>query len=194
MRLVSMATMTAGVLKQICKEHKLYTTPSLNDVLYCNYKGFGSISNLEPYSGLKALFLEGNALDSLEGLPALKDLKCLYVSDAPDAVLLILGQPCISSEIDRRYVQANMLYTLDGLEAQENLDTLNISGNRLQKLENLAGCANLHTLLCSSNELETVEDVAHLTECTQLSTLDLQENKLSDPAVRSLLYSCEPKL
>ena len=82
-----------------------------------------------------------------------------------------------------RYVQANMLYTLDGLEAQENLDTLNISGNRLQKLENLTGCANLHTLLCSSNELESVEDVAHLAECSQLSTVDLQDNKLADPEV-----------
>ena len=95
-----MCEMTPASLKQICKEHKLYTTPSLNDVLYgkaacmlqhqwssacadsvpvaaANYKGFGSIANLEPYSGLKALFLEGNALDSLAGLPTLKDLKCL---------------------------------------------------------------------------------------------------------------------
>lgn len=90
----------------------------------------------------------------------------------------------LTSAYSRRYVQANMLYTLEGLETQENLDTLNISGNRLQKLENLAGCANLHTLLCSSNELETVEDILHLTECTQLSTLDLQDNKLADPEAR----------
>ena len=66
-----MTEMSAATLKQICKEHKLYTTPSLNDVMYCNYKGFGEIANLEPYSGLKALFLEGNALDTLEGLPTL---------------------------------------------------------------------------------------------------------------------------
>ena len=72
-----MAEMTRQALKEICKEHQLYVTPQLNDKLYCNYKGFGSISNLEPYTGLKALFLEGNALDSLKGLPKLEELKCL---------------------------------------------------------------------------------------------------------------------
>ena len=69
--------MTGAVLLDICKEHKLYKTPSLNDTLYCNYKGFSSIKNLEPFTGLKALFLEGNALDSLDGLPQLDDLRCL---------------------------------------------------------------------------------------------------------------------
>lgn len=75
--LFRMTEMTRQVLKDICKEHQLYVTPQLNDKLYCNYKGFGSISNLEPYTGLKALFLEGNALDSLQGLPKLEELKCL---------------------------------------------------------------------------------------------------------------------
>ena len=80
-----------------------------------------------------------------------------------------------------RYVQANMLSSLEGLEAQEALDTLNVSGNRLKRLEKLAGCASLHTLLASSNELETVEDVQHLTECIQLSTVDLQDNQAGRP-------------
>ena len=70
--------MTGAVLLGICKEHKLYKTPSLNDTLFCNYKGFTKIANLEPFTGLKALFLEGNALDSLGGLPLLESLRCLY--------------------------------------------------------------------------------------------------------------------
>lgn len=69
--------MTSSVLLDICKEHKLYKTPSLNDSLFCNYKGFSSIANLEPFTGLKALFMEGNALESLDGLPRLPQLKCL---------------------------------------------------------------------------------------------------------------------
>lgn len=69
--------MTPEALKKICKVHKLYMTPELNDKLYCNFKGFTSIANLEPYTGLKALFLEGNAIESLDGLPALQELKCL---------------------------------------------------------------------------------------------------------------------
>jgi dynein assembly factor 1 len=69
--------MSRSVLLDICKEHKLYRTPSLNDKLYCNFKGFTSIENLEEYTELRALFLEGNALESLEGLSALKELRCL---------------------------------------------------------------------------------------------------------------------
>ena len=69
--------MSSAVLLDICKEHKLYKTPSLNDTLFCNFKGFSSIQNLEPFTGLKALFLEGNALDTLDGLPLLTELRCL---------------------------------------------------------------------------------------------------------------------
>ena len=72
-----MALMTKQALRQICKDHKLYMTPHLNDKLYCNFKGFGSIGDLEEYVNLGALFLEGNAIDSLEGLPPLSQLKCL---------------------------------------------------------------------------------------------------------------------
>lgn len=69
--------MSQSALRAICVEHKLYRTPALNDALYCNHKGFTALANLEPYTGLKALYLEGNALRSLEGLPPLAELKCL---------------------------------------------------------------------------------------------------------------------
>lgn len=71
--------MTKATLLEICKESKLYRTPSLNDKLYLNFKGFVDIGNLEEYVGLRALFLEGNAISSLEGLPPLKELRCLWV-------------------------------------------------------------------------------------------------------------------
>lgn len=69
--------MTRAALLDICKTLKLYRTPSLNDKLYCNFKGFTRIGGLEEYTNLKALFLEGNALASLEGLPPLPELRCL---------------------------------------------------------------------------------------------------------------------
>lgn len=72
--------MTKKVLQDLCKQHSLYRTPHLNDKLYLNFQGFLKIENLEPYSGVKALFLEGNALSTLEGLPALEELKCLCVA------------------------------------------------------------------------------------------------------------------
>jgi dynein assembly factor 1 len=69
--------MTRSTLRDICAQSKLYRTPSLNDKLYLNFKGFTHIAELDEYSNLKALFLEGNALQSLSGLPKLEQLKCL---------------------------------------------------------------------------------------------------------------------
>ena len=60
--------MTSRYLKQSCKENKLYQTPSLNDRLYLHFKGFIKIDNLNEYTGLKAIWLEGNGIEKLENL------------------------------------------------------------------------------------------------------------------------------
>lgn len=72
-----MSVMNKPTLLRICKEQGLYRTPSLNERLYLNFKGFVNIACLEEYVNLRALFLEGNAISSLEGLPPLKELRCL---------------------------------------------------------------------------------------------------------------------
>ena len=71
--------MTRERLRSICKEHDLYRTPQLNDKLFCNLQGFTSIGDLDEYTELRALFLEGNALSDLAGLPRLIHLRCLCV-------------------------------------------------------------------------------------------------------------------
>ena len=69
--------MTHASLLDACKEHDLYRTPYINDKLYLNFKGYARIENLEEYTGLKALFLEGNAFETLDGIPTLPLLRCL---------------------------------------------------------------------------------------------------------------------
>lgn len=150
--------MTKEVLREICHQHKLYRTPALNDKLYCNFKGFRSITNLEQYTGLKALFLEGNALESLEGLNAQKELKCLFA-------------------------QNNCIKELSGLEHLPALSNLNISNNNISKLDNLSCCPELETLVASDNQLKTLDSISHLSECPNVQTLDLQNNGLEDPGI-----------
>jgi dynein assembly factor 1, axonemal len=75
--------MSAQALRAICVQNKLYRTPHLNDNLYANFKGFRNLCGLEQYVNLKALFLEGNALEDLHDMPLLNDLKCLCVKRFP---------------------------------------------------------------------------------------------------------------
>jgi dynein assembly factor 1 len=66
--------------KFLRKEHKLYySTPELNDCLYLHYKGFRKIENLEEFTGLKVLYMEGNALSTIENLEHNINLRCLYL-------------------------------------------------------------------------------------------------------------------
>jgi hypothetical protein len=69
--------MTVPYIKLLCKEQKLYSTPSLNDKLYLHFKGFNKIQNLDVYTGLKTIWLEGNGLSKIEGLDECVEMRCL---------------------------------------------------------------------------------------------------------------------
>ena len=58
------------LLKSKFKEY--YTTPHLNTVLHLNYKGILKIENLDDFTGLRALYLNSNAIKKIEGLDTLE--------------------------------------------------------------------------------------------------------------------------
>jgi dynein assembly factor 1, axonemal len=107
-----MVDMEKALLKKLCRDHDLYVTPAINDKLYLHYKGFRCIQNLDEYTGLKVLWLEGNGLPRIEGLGNQTQLRTLYL-------------------------QENLIQRIENLEAQTELDTLNLSQNQISRIENL---------------------------------------------------------
>jgi dynein assembly factor 1, axonemal len=153
-----MTEMTVKVLKDLCKEHKLYTTPSINDKLYLHYRGFHSIQNLEAYTGLKALWLEGNGFSRIEGLNHLIQLRTLYLHE-------------------------NIIEKIEGLDQLVELDSLNLSKNFIKKVENISSLKKLTSLNLANNHLTTAADIVEVLELPALQTLDLQHNHLQDTAI-----------
>lgn len=146
--------MTAAVLLSAAIEHDGYETPELNDTLYLHFKGFQRIENLEPYVGLKSIWLEANGLSVIEGLSHLKELRCLFL-------------------------QRNLISRIENLEGLGQLVTLDVSENRLTVLENLATAVpNLQTLNVSRNALRDAKSIAEVGKMTKLTNLNLEYNKL----------------
>lgn len=160
-----MVDMTADALQQITKEMKQYNTPSLNDKLYLHFKGWKCIEPcIGAYTGVKALWLEGNGLGEIQNLDALVELRCLYV-------------------------QQNCLRSLEGLHNNQQLDAINACQNALTKIDHISHLSKLHTLQVANNHLGDASSVEHLTSCPSISVLDLQNNKLEDPVVLDILAS-----
>jgi len=134
-------------------------------VIHLTNKGLVKIENLERFTGLKCLYLEGNAFDTIEGLDALPQLMSLYL--AKNALTGISA----------------------GLSHLSQLVTLDLSYNLIRRLENLACLPRLESLLVTGNALTDASSVVELRGCPALSSLDLADNRIDDEAALEIVES-----
>jgi len=153
-----MVEMSKDILKQLCKQNGLYTTPHINDKLYLHYKGFNSIASLEEYTGLKAIWLEGNGLAKIEGLDKQILLRTLYLHE-------------------------NLIEKIENINHLVELDNVNLAKNYITRIENITELTKLTSLNLANNQLSSYSDVEDLLHCPSLQTLDVQHNKLNDPNI-----------
>lgn len=121
-------------------------------------QGFRSIKNLDEYTGLKVLWLEGNGLGKIEGLEHQTQLRTLYLHE-------------------------NLLQRIENLESQLQLDTLNLAQNQITRIANLGHMKLLTSLSLKANYLTTAEDLEHVLQLPSLAVLDVQSNRINDDRV-----------
>lgn len=149
--------MTKDVIVASCKANGGYAAPCLNDQLFLHCCGFTMIQNLEPYTDVKVLWLEQNALSELSGLESQK------------GALVSL------------FVQNNFIRSLSSLTATlHGLRVLNVSNNYLTSLHGIAaGCPSLETLQASHNQLTSLEVCEELWLLAgSLTSVDLSFNRI----------------
>ncbi|KAI9009110.1 outer row dynein assembly protein [Hyaloraphidium curvatum] len=154
--------MTPRLLRELCRAQGLYAVPELNDRLFLHYQGFGEIRNLEPYTGVRTLFLDNNCIRDIEGLDSLAELRCLFL-------------------------QCNAIRDIPRLDFLAKLTSLNLSGNLVCKVPDLGYLPCLETLDLSRNMLARAEDVEGVAGCAKLSVLELGYNRLAGEELIDIL-------
>lgn len=107
----------------------------------------------QPYTGLRALYLESNAISIIQGLDALTSLRSLFLAH-------------------------NLVASLQPLAPLTQLEVLDVSHNRVASCQGLSSLSCLRSLNLAGNRLASAADLAPLAACTSLVTLDLSNNQL----------------
>ena len=126
---------------------------------------------MELFPQLKMLYFEGNGCDSLLGLEQNPELRCLYIHE-------------------------NCIQRIEGLQNQRLLANLNLSDNMIVTVEGLENLENLDMLYLARNRIgrNGLDDLRGLLDCPSITTLDLQNNKIDDPAILDEILVNMPNL
>lgn len=161
------------------------------------------IRDLEPFAAtLKTLVLRSNLISSISGIESLTNLEKLELYDncieaLPVSSLILAGQNLQILDLSfnsirsmeavascpllkELYVAQNKLKVIEGVNGLVHLEILDLGANRIRELPPnfLANCVALKSLWLGKNKIERIGVEAGLANLTNLTKLDVQNNRL----------------
>ncbi len=90
----------------------------------------------------------------------------------------------------------NCITKIEGLDNCGKLANLNLSDNLIATVEGLSKLDSLDMLYLARNRIgrNGLDDLRGLLECPSITTLDLQSNKIEDPAILEEIFMNMPNL
>jgi len=160
--------MTKEAIRLCIKRKDLCDNPELNERVYLHNKGFVEIRNLEKYTQLRDLFIEGNELTKIENLDAQKRLRHLNL-------------------------QKNKLERIENLDCCPELKYLDVSSNNISKIDDLSRIGRLESLVMKKNKLSKPDSIRNVVHIKRLRELDLSNNKIncSLEGILEILSQCK---
>lgn len=148
--------MTEKFVTEYCEYNGYYSVPRLNENLHLHYRGFQKIENLNAFINVKVLYLENNCINKIENISHMKNLTFLY------RIILIY-----------RYLHNNFIETIENLDENTQLSTLNLASNKIKKISGLDKLAKLSNLYLEKNLIDTVEGIRPVLECPSIAVVIL---------------------
>jgi len=137
------------------------------------------LCDLSGFSMVKRMLLDGNRLESLEGLTGCLSLE--EVSIEGNALTSLRGASALKN-LRRLDAGGNQISSILDLKSLAHLCQLSLEDNLIDSLDTVSSLAGLMELYLSNNFLEELRSVLMLKHLTRLTVLDLAGNSLCNAA------------
>jgi len=123
------------------------------------------------------------------------DLKCLYFECNGCRAMTGLET---NSKLKSLFLQENLITKIEGLSNHPSLAVLNLTKNLILKIDDLDKCTSLDSLYMANNRLglqigeggcSSLESLVGLLKVPSLTSLDIQNNYLDDPAILDEVFA-----
>lgn len=182
---------------KICKGNemkKFFEERKLEEITLSRV-GLENLRFLENQITLKHLNIEGNMINSFEGINNLKNIISINLSDnqiqeikALDSSIkqLNLSKNKLSSlntldklqldSLEEFYIAENKIKSIEKIKKAKNLKKLVLSHNKIHNIEEIGFLEHLELLFLDNNQITNIKSLKHL---TKLKILKLDHNKVS---------------